>query len=179
MNEAILQDEYFGWMCHLVQDEGRAHYCDLLSYLNDVIFQYTIPMDGNRAADGVDLRYRFGYENCYNTAMIASLLDVKPCSMLEMLVALAFRCEEHIMSDPDIGDRTHVWFWEMIDSLGLTEMTDGDFDCRYTDKVLSRFFNHTYARNGKGSIFTIPNNSKDMRTVELWSQMNWYLNSIL
>lgn len=179
MNKVVLRNEYFDWMCRLIWDIRRPHYRKLLHYLDGVIFQYTIPMDGNRAADGVDLRYRFGYENGHSNAMIASLLDTEPCSMLEMLVALAFRCEEHIMSDPDIGDRTNVWFWEMIDSLGLAGMTDDRFDINYSDEVVSRFFDHAYARDGKGGLFTIPNSAKDMRTAELWSQMNWYLNSIL
>lgn len=51
--------------------------------------------------------------------MIASYLDNRPCSVLEMIIALAIRLEEHIMDDPDIGNRTGQWFWDMIVSLGL------------------------------------------------------------
>ena len=32
-------------------------------------------MDGNRAEDGIDLRYRFGREQLYSDAMVASCLD--------------------------------------------------------------------------------------------------------
>ncbi len=179
MNEAVLRDEYFGWMCHLIKDERRSHYHRLLKHLDGIIFQYTMPMDGNRAADGIDLRYRFGYESGYSNAMIASILDVEPCSVLEMMVALAFRCEEHIMADPDVGDRTSVWFWEMIDSLGLSGTSDSQFNPAYTSSVIFRFLNHEYEWDGSGGLFTVPNCPHDMRTVEIWSQMNWHLNSIL
>ena len=77
-----------------------------------------IPMDGNRAEDGIDLRYRFGHEQHYSDAMVASFLDDRPCSVLEMMIALSIRCEEHIMDDPDVGNRTGQWFWSMIASLG-------------------------------------------------------------
>lgn len=37
----------------------------LLRHLHNIDFQYMLPMDGNRAEDGIDLRYRFGYEKEY------------------------------------------------------------------------------------------------------------------
>ena len=108
MTEIELNNEYFEWMCQLVCNERysrRLSYQKLLRHLHNIDFQYMLPMDGNRAEDGIDLRYRFGYEKEYEGPMIASYLDNRPCSVLEMLIALAFRCEEHIMTDPDIGNR--------------------------------------------------------------------------
>ena len=97
----------------------RLSYRKLLRELHRIEFTYSIPMDGNRAEDGVDLRYRFGYENGYSSSMISVYLDNRMCSVLEMMIALAIRCEEHIMDDPDIGNRTGQWFWNMIVNLGL------------------------------------------------------------
>lgn len=60
-----LNNEYFEWMCQLVYDERyirRLSYQKLLNHLHNIDFQYSLPMDGNRAEDGIDLRYRFGYE---------------------------------------------------------------------------------------------------------------------
>ena len=179
MNENVLRNEYFNWMCRLVSDERRSGYHRLLKFLDSVIFQYTIPMDGNRADDGIDLRYRFGYENGYSNAEVALYLDVTPCSVLEMMVAMAFRCEEHIMSDPDIGDRTSIWFWDMVNSLGLGDMVNDNFDIDRADYIIDCFLNRKYSRNGEGGLFTVPNCARDMRTVELWAQMNWYLNTVI
>ena len=182
MTEKELNNEYFEWMCQLVYDERYTRslsYHKFLSHLHNIDFQYSLPMDGNRAEDGTDLRYRFGYENRYEGPMIASYLDNRPCSVLEMLIALASRCEENIMRDPDIGDRTGQWFWNMIVSLGLGSMSDSRFDAAYTDEVIFRFMNRKYKRNGEGGLFTIEHCKYDLRSVEIWWQMNWYLGSIL
>lgn len=174
-------NEYFDWMCQLVSDKqyiGDRSYRKLLSKLHNIPFTYTIDMDGNRAADGIDLRYRFGYERNYEDYIIASFLDDKPCSVLEMIVALALRCET-IMEDPDYGDRTGEWFWGMIESLGLEFMDDTSFNRDYVDDVIDIFLSRDYGRDGRGGLFTIKHPKRDLRTVEIWYQMNWYLDSIL
>lgn len=174
-------NEYFDWMCQLVSDKqyiGDRSYRKLLSKLHNIPFTYTIDMDGNRAADGIDLRYRFGYERNYEDYIIASFLDDKPCSVLEMIVALALRCET-IMEDPDYGDRTGEWFWGMIESLGLKSMDDTGFNRDYVDDVIDIFLSRDYGRDGRGGLFTIKHPKRDLRTVEIWYQMNWYLDSIL
>lgn len=174
-------NEYFDWMCQLVSDKqyiGDRSYRKLLSKLHNIPFTYTIDMDGNRAADGIDLRYRFGYERNYEDYIIASFLDDKPCSVLEMIVALALRCET-IMEDPDYGDRTGEWFWGMIESLGLESMDDTSFNRNYVDDVIDIFLSRDYGRDGRGGLFTIKHPKRDLRTVEIWYQMNWYLDSIL
>lgn len=182
MIEKELNNEYFKWMCQLVQDKrfmrGLTHQ-KLLNHLHNVIFQFTLPMDENRAEDGKNLRYRFGYERKHDNQTIATYLDITPCSVLEMLVSLSLRCEEDIMYNPDIGDRTGMWFWNMIINLGLESMDDSHYDAEYVDKVILRFMNHKYKRNGEGGLFTIDNRECDMRTLEIWAQLNWYLDSIL
>lgn len=125
MTKSELNDTYFNWMCQLVFDgrySKKLSYRRLLKVLHKIEFTYSIPMDGNRAEDGIDLRYRFGYENGYSSSMISAYLDNKTCSVLEMMIALAIRCEEHIMDDPDVGNRTGQWFWNMIVNLGLGSM---------------------------------------------------------
>lgn len=182
MIELELSREYFKWMCQLVcikPYDRRLSYSKLLNHLNDIDFQYILPMDGNRAEDGIALRYRFGYEKEYADSMVASYLDNRPCSVLEMLIALAFRCEEHIMDNPDTGNRMGQWFWDMIDNLGLESMNNSQFNAAYTDDVIFRFMERKYKRNGEGGLFTINHCKYDMRNVEIWYQLNWYLNGII
>ena len=181
MTRSKLNSEYFSWMCQLVcsrQYTRGLSYRKLLRFLHNVDFNYTIAMDGNREEDGIDLRYRFGHENSYEHAMITAYLDNRPCSILEMMIALAIRCEEHIMDDPDIGNRTGLWFWGMVSNLGLEVMTDAEFDEDYADRVITRFLNRDYGRNGEGGLFTVERYGKDLRTVEIWYQMCWYLDEI-
>lgn len=126
MTEIELNNEYFEWMCQLVCNERysrRLSYQKLLRHLHNIDFQYMLPMDGNRAEDGIDLRYRFGYEKEYEGLMIASYLDNRPCSVLEMLIALAFRCEEHTLNvhrdwfNNKVLDDPKIDWWQMIQLL--------------------------------------------------------------
>lgn len=182
MTKNELIKAYFEWMYWLVCDDKRYYkkpsYRRLLRYLHSIDFDYILPMDGNRAEDGTDLRYRFAYENGYDDRMVAAYLDDRPCSVLEMMIALIIRCEEHIMEDHDIGDRKGQWFWNMIVSLGLNTQNDDNFDDEYVDEVIDIFLHRDYQPNGKGGLFTVENYRRDMRTVDIWYQMNWYLNEI-
>lgn len=180
MTKTKMNNSYFAWMCQLVSSGKRysknPSYRKLLRHLHNVDFDYILPMDGNRAEDGASLRYRFGDENGYEDSEVAIFLDCRPCSVLEMMIALAVRCEEHIMDDPDIGDRTGQWFWNMIVNLGLGSMHDENYDEDYVDEVVDIFLNREYERNGEGGLFTVRDTNDDMRSVEIWYQMHWYLN---
>lgn len=181
MTRNELKHAYFEWMCQLVCDDRyskRTSHHKLVTRLHEIDFEYTIAMDGNRAEDGTDLRYRFAYENGYDGPMIATYLDDRPCSVLEMMIALALRCEEHIMDDPDVGNRTGQWFWSMIVSLGLGSMTDEKYDQRYVDMVIDRFLRREYKPNGEGGLFKLEHCRYDLRSVEIWYQMNYYLEEI-
>lgn len=174
MNKSALKKQYFEWMCALICDKrciGHASYNMLLKYLNKKKFTYILPLDENRLLDGLDLRFRFADENSY-------YID-GDCSVLEMMVALSLRCEEHIMSDDEIGNRTGRWFWEMIDNLGLESMYDDNFDKVYADKIIYRFINREYEPNGDGGLFTVHNRNVDLRKVEIWYQLMWYLDEVI
>ena len=113
-------------------------YRRLMVFLYHTEFEYNIPMDGNRCADGISLRYRFGYEHGIGDPVIASCLDNNPCSVLEMMVALALRCEEHIMLIPENGLMSGRWFWSMITNLGLDEMYDSNYDENMVNSVIGQ-----------------------------------------
>lgn len=175
-------NEYFEWLFESVCENrysGRISYRKLLMRLHDTEFKYVIPRDQNRADDGVDLRHHFILEQGYGDAyeLVMNELD-GPCSVLEMLVALAKRCERTIMDDPHVGDRTTQWFWGMVTSLGLGSMTDDRFDKSYVDETIGRFHNREYEPDGRGGLFTIRGCDRDLRTVEIWHQLCWYLDSI-
>lgn len=174
-----LNEQYFLWLCSLI-DDGRAdQYRILLRQLKNTDFRYEMHMDGNRLADGINLRYRFGRAEGVKDPIIAVLIDDKPGSVLEVMVALAVRCEEQIMENSDIGDRTHIWFWGMVDSLGLLSMTNQNYDPQYVDFVLNRFMDRNYEANGCGGLFTVKYPRNDMRNVDIWYQMCMFLETIL
>lgn len=177
-----INSEYFDWLFDLACDDlfpVQLSHRELLSCLHDIEFKVLIPNDENRAYDGMGLRRRFvlyqGYEDSYDIAM--DMLD-GPCSVLEMILALAIRCEESIMDDPSRGNRTPHWFWNMIGNLGLGSMTDDRFDELAVRETIDIFLNREYEPDGRGGLFTIRNRNVDLRKVEIWYQLCWYLDSI-
>lgn len=168
-------------MCQLVNARRKPQSCRyklLLRHLNETQYIYDDILDGNREEDGINLRYRFAHDNNYEQRMIASYLDDRSCSILEMMIALAMRCEEHIMANPDVGNRLNQWFWAMISSLGLSDMDDRRFNADYVDWVLERFLTKAYAPDGNGGLFTVPGYKGDIRELDIWYQMCSYLESI-
>jgi len=175
-----IQNEYLEWIYNLIYDEySSKSYKKLLYYLYDQEFTYTLEMDGNRAQYGIDFRYRFGHEHGYSEEIIREYLDIKPCSILEMMIALAFYVEDEIMEDDAYGNRISQWFWAMIASLKLGKMDDTNFNDDYVEERLSIFLNRRYSANGMGGLFTVENSKRDMRTVDIWTQCMWYLNYII
>lgn len=173
-----INSEYFEWLCSLIKDSKPikgVSYRRLILYLYKTEFTFIHPMDENRCIDGIDLRYRFGYENQIEGPVIASCLDTFPCSILEMMVALAFYCEEHIMVNPDNGLQSGRWFWMMVSSLGLDEMTDTNFDNEYVNQVIWRFLDRQYDSDGRGGLVYIPGCRYDLRTMDIWYQLMTYI----
>ena len=177
--EDTIKNEYFEWLCNLVcssKTPESISYRRLLMELHSIEFTYSIPMDENRADDGIQLRYRYalqiGYESCLDCLE-------GPCSVLEMMIALAIRCEEDIMDDPRYGNRTSQWFWQMIVNLGIGHMTDNRFNRALVRDNIDIFLNREYQPNDTGGLFVIKNYKGDLRTVEIWYQLCLYLDTVV
>lgn len=175
--EDKVRRDYFNWMYDMMC-EGRfapsITYKQLFEFLHDVEFLYSVPHDENRASDGISLRYKYCVR--HDCEDLEYCLD-GPCSVLEMMVALAIRTES-IMADPSYGDRTAQWFWTMMTSLGLNSMTDYGYNEWLVNDVVTRFLNREYEPNGKGGLFTIRHWNRDARDAEIWHQLLAYLNTL-
>lgn len=177
-NENRIRSDYFEWMYDLMCDNRFADtitYRQLFTFLHNTEFTYFVPYDENRADDGIALRYRFCL--LHDCEDMEYCLD-GPCSVLEMMVALAIRCEERIMLDPIKGDRTAQWFWTMMSSLGLSSMTDYNFNDWLVNDIVTRFLNREYEPDGRGGLFTVKGWERDARDAEIWHQLMAYLNSL-
>ena len=173
-----INNEYFEWMVDLVCSKRFSKsisFRKLLMHLHSTEFTYTIKRDRNRAIDGIDLRRHYALD--HGDEGLSDYLD-GPCSILEMMVALSIRCEETIMSDSSIGDRTAQWFWGMVTNLDLGSMTNDRYDRSYVDYVLDRFLNREYEPDGRGGLFTVRHHTRDMRNIEIWYQLCDYVNTI-
>ena len=172
-----IQESYYNWILSLLGPKCTL-YSRLLRCLSNETFRYTIERDANRYSDGMDLRYKFEYDVGLEQDDIPEDFVNAPCSVLEMMVALAMRMEENIMFDNDVGDRTGVWFWQMIDNLGLAEMTDGRYNSDHVYYILNRFFQNAYDPDGIGGLFYLGDECGDARDMEIWKQMCFYVSKI-
>lgn len=159
---------YFNWLVDKVN--ASDDYWTMLGYLIKREFTWTIRNDGNRAADGLTLREQFEAEKG---------IDIQgPCTVLEMLVALACRIERDIMFDPEKGDRTGVWFWTMIHNLKLDRYSDSALDTdspQEIRRILDIFVDREYAMNGSGGLFPLRKPEHNQRRMEIWYQMSAYI----
>ena len=162
---------YLDWLKLFIfpEIEDARSYQKIISFLYQAEFYWTIDHDENRAYDGLALRELYSDDTGLRCEKCGE------CSVLEMMVALAKSCEEDIMRDPEIGDRTYVWFWEMMTNLGFDALDDYYYNERSAEIILNRFLSRQYDPDGFGGPFYIPGVKEDLRTVELWYQLNFYM----
>ena len=173
MPQKPLDELYFEWLYSQVGAETSnlaQSYWNLLRILFVKKFRWFVDFDGNRAADGIALRQHFLNENPHVHEEPGWMNE--PCSMLEMMIALAR--DIAFEGEGTLAGR----FWEMINNIGLIEGTDARvLDEAAIDGVLERVITRQYGFNGEGGFFplTVNPRQEDQRIVELWYQANAYL----
>ena len=180
MNICTSQD-YFEWLASTASPLVREDIDPYISFRLMLKELHSIPFvmhryekDNNRILDGLSLRER--YSILFDVDNEEP--DIYDASVLEVMVALALKIEEDIMSDPRYGDRTHQWFNTMLSSMGLGSFTDVKIAKHGTDEIhniINTMMFHKYEKNGTGGLFRIRKTTRDMRSAELWHQACWYL----
>lgn len=180
MKDVDYSNLYFNWLCSIINinlpREKELHFDKLLKKLYDTEFTWIIDLDSNRADDGHDLRRKFCKMYPENESTIMSQIKGY-CSILEMMISLAIRCEDNIMANTKFGDRTVQWFWGMIRSLGLGGMLNRTYNEEKVNHILETFLNRKYEKNGSGGLFTLHHCTEDLTKVEIWCQLCWFLDT--
>ena len=166
---------YFDWLYKLVGGSKGpcSNYYYLMRTLFSIDYYWLVPNDDNRAEDGKSLRTKFSSE----TGEIDDYFLYQCCSVLEMMVGLAHRIETDITYDPDKSDHTGVWFYEMLDNLGLSDCTDDIWDDQKQEKTMKTIMDmmdRNYSFNGFGGLYPLKKPKEDQRNVEIWKQMSAY-----
>jgi hypothetical protein len=175
MNDDHIKRAYFDWLCDLVKGgkPGHDHKAFLWSLYQTEFFSI-IPIDRNREEDGKKLREQFP---------VSDLPQWYPylngeCTVLEMLIALSQRIE-YILADPQEEDRTDIWFWGLIDNLALEIFNEKDphieIKLDRNDRKIQILLERRYLSSGKGGLFPLRRPKRDQREVEIWYQMQNYL----
>lgn len=123
-----MRKRYFHWLLKFIGNGlcRKNSYFELLEYLFNTEFDWSIPMDENRAADGIDLRHRFVVE-CDEDQELSYIYLSGPASILEVLIALSIKMEYVARGSIDLS-KSSQWFWGMIKSLDILDCYDGNFD---------------------------------------------------
>lgn len=172
-----MRNRYLDFLCNLVG--GKEDHILLLQHLHGVEFYSLVPNDDNRGVDGEQLRVRFEDEV---GPQGSSSLPNGPCTVLEMLIGLAYRLEFELLGG-SFERPMKDWFWVLIDNLGLIRYDNNTYEragsASQIDEVLVRMLDRRYNWDGTGGLFPLSRAAqKDQRRVEIWYQMSaWVIHN--
>jgi hypothetical protein len=167
--EQTLDDAYFEWLLTQVRvQHGSQTYRELCWALYKKEFIWFIPNDDNRIRDGQDLLVEFFHEHGLETENVKTNTG---CSCLELVIGLSRRLAFLAGGDPV------EWAWHLLGNLGLHSMSDplSNRSLSVVDEILERVIGRTYRPDGRGGFFPLRYAEKDQREVELWYQLNAYV----
>lgn len=157
---------YFQWLCDEVGIYGYFQEESIGSVLFRIQYTYRFVLDENRAIAGTNLRQEF--TDIYGAP--EDEVKTGPCSVFEMLVALA----RDFASNADISVKQA--YSDMMFNVGLIPVSimdtkDEDDIFRTVDQWLEGRVNE----RGDGTPFPLNFYDGDARHLDLWSQMNIYI----
>lgn len=173
----ILHEQYYEWLLFKVTDpkEPRTH-DKLFRELASAPFKATVGRDDNWFEHCEYMR-----EDYYEEAEFEGAEYVKEdgeITLLEVMVNLCIKAEG-IMQGFD-GVDCERWFNDMLENSGLIFYTDYRFSKTGVWSKINRILDREYNRDGGGGLFCIPvlDPSHDLRDVELWYQLMWYIDYV-
>lgn len=170
--------KYFEFLAGVVLEGGQSNISkDFLWSLYEADFRWTVPNDGNRESDGLNLREE--YEGrVFSLDRDWTALKNSPASVLEVLIAIARRADYEVAREDD-KEFAPCFFWEMVMNLGLEVWSDGypsSGDMIFANKIkLDKWLDRRFGKYGKGSIFPLKRLKINQRETEIWYQMMSYL----
>lgn len=153
-----------------VMDEDYTY---LLRELFGIEFYSIVKYDEDRGMDGLALR-----EEWAEGVRFLGSLDFGNANMLEVLIGIAKRIEFKLFGTEYYDEWDYVKiFWDLINNLGFSEMF-GDISRYVFDEIrenVTHFLNRDYFRHKNSNIFRFENEPKDLRKLNIWTQMGLYI----
>ena len=172
----IINDElsqaYYNWLAYDIL-QSRPNWFPVLKVLHSRDYLPILIMDDSRAKDGINLRdiYMSHINGSYAIVQGSNPWGDIPCSMLEMMVALAMRMKEEFYSEyDDIFDMLTIIFASMLSSLGINVDTITEDEL---NQKIDIFMCRQYEPTGRGSLFNLTGKTFDIdwRDPPIWNQM--------
>lgn len=163
-----MDDRYFEYLIDLMRADDIYRLC---GYLDGIEFTWSVALDANRMQDVMTMRevYADEFEEISDR-------NYGYCSVFEMLVAMAIKCDRDIMYDASEGPRGYYWFRIFLENLYGDLKMANELDGDEIVDICMRFIERRYDRHGNGGMFPMKHSKIDQRRVQLWIQMNaWIL----
>ena len=171
----MAQNEYFEYLCTLVNiTDDPDSYKMVAKFMFKTDAYSLLPLDKNREEDGKKIRQQFISK--YN--LIDKGILEKPCSFLELLIGMCERMAFNVDESSEIEDYGY-FFKQMISNCGLDmenwRFYNGEDLVNTIYSRIEKVLDRKYSKNGTGGLFPLKHSDKDQRTIELWYQMQSYL----
>lgn len=179
-SDRSLRGNYLAWLHEELTRESKYQdrtYLDLLTAMFNTEFPWDprmpwcIPMDDNRLADAMELRAE--YSQLHNVPR-SDMLELGACSFVEVLLGLSRRLSFVA------GGSAHRWAWQLVENLGLERMWDrlSRSKMHRVENILETVIQRKYGPDGSGGFFPLAWAERDQRQVELWYQLNAYVEEL-
>lgn len=160
---------YLDWLKNL----GKGCSYDMLfAKLYSIPYESFIPHDENRISDVLELREMFKKEVLCDSYW---QLDRHVISLLEIIISLAVRANDIMRDDTD---DIAGWLWVFLENVDLDDYSDENWTSESeaeVEEIAHNIIFRDYAEDGRGGLFPLRNNTDDQRKVEMWYQLNAYL----
>ena len=169
-----VKENYLRWLENELICEGpqaERSYFELVYQMFQTEFVWSVAMDDNRLADGLELRAEFAELHDVSRTIMHNL---GPCSFIEVLIGLARRLSFVA------GDSSSRWAWQLLVNLQLERMWDhlSRGKSHVVATTLATVITRSYKPNGVGGFFPLAWSNRDQRKVELWYQLNAYVEEL-
>lgn len=159
--------DYYEWLTSQIAIPNGRTYEELFERMHNLEFVWIVPHDNNRLQDALDLRVQYMNE-------FPGRLAGGSATFLEVLIALSRRTAF------TAGGEAEDWAWKLLKNLRLTKAYDPwtAQKARSTEEILETVIWRTYHHSGKGGFFPLKDPFEDQTKVEIWYQMNAYVNEM-
>lgn len=175
-----LKEPYILWLENELTSEGTHpdhSYFELVWMMFEKEFTWgpeyawSVDMDDNRLADGMELRAEFAD---LHGASRTGMNHLGPCSFIEVLIGLSRRLAFVA------GGTAPRWAWQLLVNLGLDRMWDhlSRSKSQAASHIMDVVIQRDYEPNGVGGFFPLAWADRDQRKVELWYQLNAYVEEL-
>ena len=166
-----MRNGYFKYLVEKIGGYNKRGKLLAFLYKHEFRWDYAIYLDEDRADNGRRLRIYYSEETGRNSG-----LGNDSCNCLEMLISLSESMSE--LMGPADKYEIGRWFWELMDNLGVGDVTDDRWDAEEDNviDIIGTWLSRKYDNKGHGNVFNMRHKVRDFNKMAIWNQACMYIN---